>query len=288
MLKSLHRSWRTISGLDAFTILLVALTAVYLGIEASISSGRYANVLRSFDWLLLLMLVIEFTWRTLSEGPPWKQINNRFRGLSIVGKARQLVPLQQEKVPSVGFVHSTMYVIDLIVIPLYLATLLDSVTLDMHELTLIRMLRLLVVVRVIDVSPLRDFVTTVLHSLKSVMYALIVMGIHFYIYAVAGTFLFRKADPQAFGDLPTACITLMHVNGGEGFTSILTELNKYGGIYGTIGTAYFNSYVFIGVILLVGIVTAMITNDVWDHRNKANHDARNRFLRASYRHRKRR
>ena len=126
------------------------------------------------------------------------------------------------------------------------------------------------VIRVLDFEPLRDFVTTVIHSIRSVAYAAIVVLVHFYIYAVLGTFLFRRASIADFGDLGRSCITLMHVNTGEGFSQVLTRLSGVDTMTGALGIAYFSSYVFVGIILLLGIVTAMITNDVWDHRNNRN------------------
>jgi hypothetical protein len=254
---------KRLSGLDVLTLLLVVISAVYLGVEAIGPSAISSSMFLFVDWVLLIVLCIEFVWRTSKEGIPipqrmWKYIvGDRVRSKSRLRFSHSAV-------------HTVFYYADLIIIAVYATSLIRILQVDLHELSLLRIMRLLIFVRVLDSDPLRDFVTTVLHSVKSVSYALVVVCVHFYVYAVCGTFLFRSAMPYDFGDLGSSCVTLMHVNTGAGFTHVLEKIRDIHPGLWTLGFAYFSSYIFVGVVLLVGIVTAMITNDVWDHRNKAN------------------
>ncbi len=267
-----------LSNLDRFTVLIVIITAIYLGFEAAHPAAYHPTAFVILDWVLVILLMIEFMWRTRSAGVPTLPgvlLFRRLRGLAPIYKSgdtsgKKKNEIGEDSVSEMDFIHSFLYYLDLCIILTFLFTLLGALQFDLHELSLVRILRTLMIVRVLDIGPLRDFVTTVFHSIRSVTYAGIVVLVHFYIYAVIGTFLFRRVATDAFGTLSDSCSTLMSVNTGNGFSDILRALEQASESYGTIGLVYFGSYVFVGVVLLLGIVTAMITNDVWDHRNKGN------------------
>lgn len=90
-----------------------------------------------------------------------------------------------------------------------------------------RMARLLRTLRMVTILPrLQVLVGALLKAIPSLGYIGILLGLHFYVYAVAGTFLFRDNDPQRFGTLPETTLTLFQVLTLEGWNDVLaTQYN---------------------------------------------------------------
>ncbi len=93
--------------------------------------------------------------------------------------------------------------------------------------TVFRMARLLRTLRMVTLLPrLQVLVGALLKSIPSLGYIGILLGLHFYVYAVAGTFLFRANDPVRFGTLHQTTLTLFQVLTLEGWNDILaTQYN---------------------------------------------------------------
>jgi len=95
-------------------------------------------------------------------------------------------------------------------------------SIDTHFVTVLRLARILRVFRIISVLPkLQILVNALLKSIPSMGYVVVLLGIVFYIFAVAGSFLFAKTDPVHFGSLHVAMITLFKVLTLEGWTDIM-------------------------------------------------------------------
>lgn len=99
--------------------------------------------------------------------------------------------------------------------------------LDARFATVFRLARLLRTLRMVTVLPrLQLLVGALLKSIPSLGYIGLLLGLHFYVYACAGTFLFAKNDPVRFGNLHTTALTLFQVLTLEGWNDILsTQLN---------------------------------------------------------------
>jgi len=96
---------------------------------------------------------------------------------------------------------------------------------DTHFVTVLRLARILRVFRIISVLPkLQILVNALLKSIPSMGYVVVLLSIVFYIYAVAGSFLFGKSDPVHFGSLHISMISLFKVLTLEGWTDIMIIL----------------------------------------------------------------
>jgi voltage-gated sodium channel len=85
-----------------------------------------------------------------------------------------------------------------------------------------RMARLLRALRLLTMLPrLQILVSALLKSIPALGYVGILLLLHFYIYAVMGTFLFRENDPVRFGDLPRSMLSLFQVVTLEGWNDVL-------------------------------------------------------------------
>jgi len=93
---------------------------------------------------------------------------------------------------------------------------------------LFRLFRAVRAIRLVEAfSRLRVVVATLLDSLPSIGYVLLLMFIHLYVYGVIGYFLFHHNDPLHFRNLPTALLALFQVATLEGWAEIF-YINYYG------------------------------------------------------------
>jgi voltage-gated sodium channel len=85
-----------------------------------------------------------------------------------------------------------------------------------------RMARLLRALRLLTMLPrLQILVSALLKSIPALGYVGILLLLHFYIYAVMGTFLFRDNDPVRFGNLQRSMLSLFQVVTLEGWNDVL-------------------------------------------------------------------
>jgi voltage-gated sodium channel len=99
--------------------------------------------------------------------------------------------------------------------------------LDARFATVFRLARLLRTLRMVTVLPrLQVLVGALLKSIPSLGYIGLLLGLHFYVYACAGTFLFAKNDPMRFGSLHQTGLTLFQVLTLEGWNDVLATQNN--------------------------------------------------------------
>lgn len=157
--------------------------------------------------------------------------------------------------------------------------------------TVVRLFRVLRVLRTIRVIPrLRILVGSLLHSLPSMFYVSLLLVLLFYVYAVAGVFLFRENDPVHFGDLPTALITLFRVVTLEDWTDVMyiqmygsanivsferdvSEILSSPGVVSKAmpitGALYFISFVIFGTMITLNLVIGVIVNSMSEAQKEA-------------------
>jgi voltage-gated sodium channel len=142
------------------------------------------------------------------------------------------------------------------------------------------MARLLRALRLVTVLPkLQILVNALLRSIPSLGYVGILLLLHFYIYAVMGTFLFAQNDPIRFGRLQYSMTTLFQVLTLEGWNDVFnTQLLGSDVMYddamknlpeasGRVNTphpvaarAYFISFIMLGTMIMLNLFTGVIIN----------------------------
>ena len=128
------------------------------------------------------------------------------------------------------------------------------------ELAMIaRMVRLLRVLRLVSALPkLRLVVATRVHALPGMGHVLMLVALLFYIYAVAGYHLFHGTDPERWGTLGAALLTLFQIATLEGWAEVM---------YAAMETApwawvYFISFVIIGTFVMINLFIAVVINSL--------------------------
>jgi voltage-gated sodium channel len=155
-----------------------------------------------------------------------------------------------------------------------------------------RMARLLRTLRMVTILPrLQVLVGALLKAIPSLGYIGILLGLHFYVYAVAGTFLFRDNDPQRFGSLPETTLTLFQVLTLEGWNDVLaTQYNGSDAEYPDswkemhvrrvseaqplVASLYFVSFIMMGTMIMLNLFTGVIISSMEEASAERKEEAR--------------
>ena len=131
--------------------------------------------------------------------------------------------------------------------------------------TVARLLRLLRVMRLISAIPeLRLIVSTLLRSLPSMGHVVLLMSIVFYIYGVAGYHLFHAHDPEHWGNLGLALLTLFRVVTLEDWTDVMyTAMDLH-----PLAWVYFVSFVVVGTFVIINLFIAVVLNNLEDSKRR--------------------
>lgn len=124
---------------------------------------------------------------------------------------------------------------------------------------LARLARLLRVLRLISAIPeLRLIVATLMRSIPSMGNIMLLMGVIFYIYAVAGQQLFHEHDPKHWENLGISLLTLFRIVTLEDWTDVMytaMELSPLAWIY-------FVSFVIMGTFVIINLFIAVVLNNL--------------------------
>lgn len=122
-----------------------------------------------------------------------------------------------------------------------------------------RLIRVLRVLRLVSTVPqLRLIVATLVRSIPSMGHVILLMSIIFYIYAVTGYHLFSEHDPQQWGTLGAALLTLFQMVTLEGWVEVMDtamEAHSWSWIY-------FVSFVLIGTFVMLNLFIAVVINNL--------------------------
>jgi voltage-gated sodium channel len=154
---------------------------------------------------------------------------------------------------------------------------------DNQYITVLRLIRLLRVLRLLRAFPkLQILVGAIFKSIPSMGYVSLLMGLLFYVYAIAGVLLFGKNDPIHFGTLGKSLLSLFQTVTLEGWIELLNiqmhGCNKYGyDAFKTLCTQpsesaiaplFFISFVLVGTFILLNLFIGVILTGMEEARNE--------------------
>lgn len=125
--------------------------------------------------------------------------------------------------------------------------------------TVARLARLLRVTRLVSVSAeLRLIVATMLRSIPSLGHVTLLLGLLLYVYAVVGFHAFHAADPERWGTLGRALLTLFQILTLEGWVEV------QGALIGRLPWVwvYFASFVVVAVFVVINLFIAVVLNNL--------------------------
>lgn len=142
----------------------------------------------------------------------------------------------------------------------------------------LRLVRILRVLRLITVLPrLQVIVMALLRSIPSMGFIALLLFLHFYIYAVVGTFLFGNNDPMHFGTLGDSFLSLFRAVTLEDWTDLM-YIQMYGSdvypIFNYSGPApepqafrvmspvYFITFILFGTMIVLNLFIGVVVNSL--------------------------
>ncbi|WP_445355135.1 ion transporter [Microbulbifer sp. EKSA008] len=204
---------------------MILLNAVAVGLETSTwVMERFGTLLGAINQLILASFVIEALVKIFAHGArPWRYFASGWNCFDFTIIALSLIP-------ATG--------------PLA---------------TLARLVRVLRVLRLVSAFPeLRTLVDTLLRSLPSMMHIALLMSIIFYIYGVAGYFLFHDIDPTHWRTLPIAFLSLFRIVTFEDWTDIMyTAMDSMPWAW-----LYFVSFVVMGAFVMINLFIGVVLNNL--------------------------
>lgn len=245
-----------------FVTLVIVLAAILVGVETYPAMvDRYGTLLHILDKVVLGVFVLEIVIKMVAEGArPWRYFSDAWNIFDFVVVAFAFMPMGSQYA------------------------------------TVLRLVRLLRVLRLVHALPrLQVLVGALLKSVPSMGYVSLLLLLIFYVYAVAGVFLFGHNDPFRFRTLEISLVTLFQVATAEDWsTTLYTQM--YGcaeaGYDGreamcTASTAspviapfYFISFILIGTMVLLNLFIGVIMNGMEEAQDEADEEAEKQRLLA--------
>jgi voltage-gated sodium channel len=122
-----------------------------------------------------------------------------------------------------------------------------------------RLIRVLRVLRLVSAIPqLRLVIATLVRSIPSMGHVILLMSVIFYIYAVTGFHLFNEADPEHWGTLRAALLTLFQIVTLEGWVDIMDAVMDLHRLV----WVYFVSFILIGTFVVLNLFIAVVINNL--------------------------
>jgi voltage-gated sodium channel len=215
---------------------VIAANAVLIGVETDAGlMARYGSQLHVLNVVFQVLFVIELVIRLTAHAPRvWT------------------------------FFRDGWNVFDFLVVSLSLLPAAGAVA------SVARLARLLRALRLVSAMPeLRLIVTTMLRSIPSLANVIALLGIILYVYAVLGVNLFAKVDPENWGNLAVATLTLFEILTLEGWV----DLQNTGFTATSWAWLYFVSYVVLAVFVVVNLFIAIVINNLEAAKNEQRNEA---------------
>lgn len=205
-----------------FIIGVIVLSAILVGLETYPNlHEQYKAEFKAVDYIIQGIFTVEILLRLFSYGR---------------------APLQ--------FFKNANNIID------FLITALFYVPFGGAYASVFRLIRIIRIFRLVTALPrLQILVGALLKSIPSMGWISLLLLIAMYVFAVLGSFLFGANDPEHFGNLGIALLTLFQIITLEGWVDIM---NAQGG--GIVPIIYFISFILIGTMIILNLFIGVVIN----------------------------
>lgn len=242
-----------------FILALIVLSGILVGLETYPQFGEHTEVGRALlrvQDIILYIFIVEAAMKIAACGrKPWKYFQNPWNVFDFA-------------IISVCFFIDADYAM------------------------VFRMARLLRALRLLTTLPrLQVLVNALLKSIPSLGYVALLLLLHFYIYAVMGTFVFRDNDPMRFGNLERSMMTLFQVLTLEGWNDVLNtqvlgsdvtydqewrdhafSVARESQAQPVFAALYFVSFILLGTMIMLNLFTGVIISSMQEAQEQRNDD----------------
>jgi voltage-gated sodium channel len=203
-------------------IILIVLGAITVGLSTYENiMARWGLVIHGIDIVIIALFSGEIVLRIFSEGrKPWRYFLDPWNLFDFVIVGLCLLPLDNDAV------------------------------------VVLRVFRLLRVLRIFRALPkLRLIIRGIVKSISSVGYVAALLAVHFYIFAVIGVSVFAHADPEHFGHLGHAFLTLFQVITLENWPDVMAPVKAAHPVGGVL---YFVVFIITGTMVVMNLFVGVI------------------------------
>jgi voltage-gated sodium channel len=214
------------SWFQRLVILMILIAGVLAGIETDAGMvSTHGPTLRALDAIVLGIFIVEAVLKLTSRCPrPWDYFRDGWN------------------------------VFDFTVIVLCLLPM------DSQFAVVLRLGRTLRLLRLVSALPkLQLLVGALIKSFSSMGYVSLLLGIMFYIYAIAGVHLFGGHDKEHFGSLSRAFLTLFQTITLDDWKFLFVSAQ---GSAPAVASVYFISFILLGTMIMLNLFIGIIMNSM--------------------------
>lgn len=205
---------------EAVVIAIIVLSALMVGAKTYEEANRFSPILNVLDWAVTLFFLVEIIIRLLAE--------RRLR----------------------DFFKSGWNIFDFVIVVASLIPMAHSQT-----ILIARLLRVFRVMRLVSMVPeLRLLMNALLKALPRMGYVALFMFIIFYIYGAVGSLLFEDINPEYWGNISVAVLTLFRIATFDSWAAIMYETMQ---VYSW-SWMYFVTFIFLSAFIFLNMMIGIV------------------------------
>jgi len=218
---------RSHKAFELFVVSIIVFSALIIGAKTYALPEPLVNAMVWLDWSITFIFLIEIIIRFLGEERKRDFFKNGWNIFDSLIVTVSLIPIDNSELAVVG-----------------------------------RLIRIFRVLRMISIIPeLRLLLNSLIKALPQLGYVVLLMFIIFYIYAAIGTTFFATINPELWGDIAIAMLTLFRVMTFEDWTDVMYETME---VYG-FSWIYFVTFIFFTAFaflnMVIGIVVSVLEEE---------------------------
>lgn len=213
---------------ELFIIFIIVFSALVIGAKTYAIPAEFTSLVFVLDLSITVFFLVEIIIRFIGEPVKRRFFHNGWNVFDTIIVVASMVPIEDSEMALLG-----------------------------------RLIRIFRVLRMISIIPeLRLLINSLLKALPQLGYVLLLMFIIFYIYAAVGATFFAKINPELWGNISIAMLTLFRVMTFEDWTDVMYETMK---VY-PFSWAFYLSFIFFTAFAFLNMVIGIVVNVLEEER----------------------
>ena len=213
------RNSKIFSGI---VIAVIVASAIYAGVSSYDIPPEYSVYLDLFDYAITIFFLIEIIIRMISERSLVKFFSDGWNIFDFLIVTISLVPIN-----------------------------------NVESIFVARLLRIIRVLRIITVVPaFRHIIDSLIKTIPRVGFIALLMFIFMYVWGAIGTMFFGKVDPENWGNIGLALITLVQVSTYDDWANVMAQVID---VY-PYAWIFFVSFIIVNAVILLNMVIGVIVD----------------------------
>lgn len=207
---------------SGIVIAVIVASAIYAGVSSYDIPPEYTFYLDLFNYAITLFFLIEIIIRMISERSLIKFFSDGWNIFDFLIVTISLVPIN-----------------------------------NVESVFVARLLRIIRVLRIITVVPaFRHIIDSLIKTIPRVGFIALLMFIFMYVWGAIGTMFFGKVDPENWGNIGLALITLVQISTYDDWANIMGQVID---VY-PYAWIFFVSFIVINAVILLNMVIGVIVD----------------------------